>query len=298
MFVLSPDVHLLDVSGPAQVFGTVGEVSAETWQLNYVADTPEVRSAQGLTLRPDTTWPALETKDIVVVPGWQVGTGSTDSRLTASTLTRIADHHARGGTVLSICSGAFALADAAILDGRRATTHHQLQDTLAAHFPGIRVVHDVLYVSDGTVHSSAGIASGIDLALHIISQRIGAREASAVARAMVVYARRNGHEDQSSALLRHRDHVDDLVHHIQDIIDDRYTEPLPLAELAQAAQVSERTLTRSFTRSLGITPLQYQQVLRQERAEHLIGAGSSVESAAREVGFRDARMLRTLRHRA
>ena len=114
---------------------------------------------------------------------------------------------------------------------------------------------------------------------------------------MVVYARRNGNETQTSAMLRHRGHVSDVVHRVQDIIDTRFAQQLPLAELAAVGDVSERTLTRVFARATGLTPLRYQQLLRVERANHLIGQGTTVETAARTVGFEDARMLRRLRSR-
>jgi transcriptional regulator GlxA family with amidase domain len=114
---------------------------------------------------------------------------------------------------------------------------------------------------------------------------------------MVVYARRNGHEHQTSALLRHRSHISDVVHRVQDQIDTRYAERLPVAALAADAAVSERTLTRLFTQATGLTPLRYQQALRVERAEHLIGQGATAEAASRAVGFEDARMLRRLRAR-
>jgi transcriptional regulator GlxA family with amidase domain len=114
---------------------------------------------------------------------------------------------------------------------------------------------------------------------------------------MVVYARRNGDELQSSAMMRHRAHVSDAVHRAQDLIDARYASPLPLAELAQECGVSERTLTRRFGAATGLTPLGYQQALRLERAENLIGNGATVSAAARAVGFEDPRMLRRLRAR-
>jgi transcriptional regulator GlxA family with amidase domain len=114
---------------------------------------------------------------------------------------------------------------------------------------------------------------------------------------MVVYARRNGDEPQASAMLRHRSHLSDAAHRAQDVIDARFTEPLPLAELAAASGVSQRTLTRVFSKAAGLTPLRYQQLLRAERAEHLIGHGATVEAAARAVGFGEARMLRRLRAR-
>jgi transcriptional regulator GlxA family with amidase domain len=99
-------------------------------------------------------------------------------------------------------------------------------------------------------------------------------------------------------MLRHRGHLSDAVHRVQDRIDADYAQTLPLAELAHAAGISERTLTRLFEASIGQTPLRYQQMLRVERAEYLIGHGATVEAAARAVGFGDARMLRRLRARA
>jgi transcriptional regulator GlxA family with amidase domain len=115
---------------------------------------------------------------------------------------------------------------------------------------------------------------------------------------MVVYARRNGDEQQTSAMLRHRAHLVDAVHRVQDLIDTRFTTRLSLPGLAAAAGVSERTLTRRFTAATGLTPLRYQQELRVERAEHLMAHGATAEAAARAVGFQDARMLRLLRARA
>src|SRR6185436_11161289 len=159
------------------------------------------------------------------------------------------------------------------------------------------IVRDVLYVEDDRVITSAGIASGIDLALHLVAVERGAEAAARVAREMVVYARRNGDELQDSVMLRHRGHLSDLAHRVQDVIDARYADRLLLAELAHEVGVSERTLTRIFTNATGLTPLRYQQLLRLERAEHLIGHGSTIEAAARAVGFEDARMLRRLRAR-
>jgi transcriptional regulator GlxA family with amidase domain len=191
--------------------------------------------------------------------------------------------------------GADALGRAGLLDGRRCTTHHDVQDELARRYPSAKVVPDVLYVVDDRVVTSAGIASGIDLALHLVAVRHGPAVAARIARAMVVYARRNGDEQQASVLLRHRAHVNETVHQIQDTLESRMTERLPLAELARLTRCSPRTVTRLFTDATGMTPLRYQQALRLERAEHLITQGATVESAARSVGFEDPRMLRRLR---
>lgn len=296
VFVLVPGVHLLDLAGPAQVFSEADELG-HRYQLHFVADQPRVISAQGLPLTTQTSWPPLGTEDLIVVPGWRSNGLRDGPRLCDASLDRLVAHHEAGGTVASVCAGADALGRAGLLDGRRCTTHHELQDDLARRYPRACVLRDVLFVVDGRVVTSAGIASGIDLALHLIAVRHGPAVAAAVARSMVVYARRNGDEPQASAMLRHRAHLSDVVHRAQDLLDARYAEPLPLPELAAAVGVSERTLTRRFRDATGLTPLRYQQELRLERAEHLIGHGAGQDAAARAVGFTDGRMLRRLRAR-
>ena len=295
-FLLLPGVHLLDLAGPAQVFSTAVDLGLG-YHLRYLAEQPEVASAQGLPVRAEVAWPALGHGDLLLVPGWRSPRLAPAPPLATATLGRVAAHHAAGGTVASVCSGAHVLGAARLLDGRRCTTHHELQDMLAARYPRARVVRDVLYVEDRRVITSAGIASGIDLALHLLAVRHGPALAAQVARQMVVYARRNGDEQQASAMLRYRSHLSDPVHRAQDLIDSRFADRLPLADLAAAGGVSERTLTRLFVAATGLTPLRYQQSLRVERAEHLLGHGATVEAAARAVGFADARMLRRLRHR-
>ncbi|AXG79184.1 GlxA family transcriptional regulator [Streptomyces paludis] len=320
VFFLVPGIHLLDLAGPAQVFSTAAGLGYP-YALSHISEQPQVPSAQGLPLVAGVDWPALTAEDLILVPGWRTGTGtgtgtgtpadgSTSAHadgntgapaaqppIGAAALQVLRDHHAAGGTVASVCAGADALGRAGLLDGRRCTTHHDFQDELARRHPGAVVVRDVLFTVDDRVITSAGIASGIDLALHLVAVRHGPAVAARVARDMVVHTRRNGHEPQSSAMLRHRSHLDDTVHRTQNLIDARFAEPLPLTALAAAVGVSERTLTRLFTRATGLTPLRYQQTLRLERAQHLVGNGATLDAAARSVGFEDARMLRRLRAR-
>ncbi|MGW4879199.1 GlxA family transcriptional regulator [Streptomyces sp. NPDC004262] len=297
VFLLLPGLHLLDLAGPAQVFSTAADFG-QPYALSYVAEQPEVPTAQGLPLVARLDWPALGPDDLIVVPGWRAPTLADSPAVGGDSLRRLREHHAAGGSVASVCAGAEALGRAGLLDGRRCTTHHDVQDELARRYPGTTVVRDVLHTADDRVVTSAGIASGIDLALHLIATRHGPALAAQVARDMVVYARRNGHDPQASAMLRHRSHLDDTVHHAQDLLDARFDQALPLSALAAAVGVSERTLTRLFTRATGgLTPLRYQQTLRLERAEHLIGHGATTDAAARAVGFEDPRMLRRLRAR-
>ena len=205
VFLLVPGLHLLDLAGPAQAFGIAagpGRSVGVGWpgkhcrgyELRYVAEQEDVPTAQGLTVRAATQWPALTADDLVIVPGWRAPAIAGTGPLTADTLGRLAGHHDNGGTVASVCSGADALGRAGLLKGRRCTTHHEIQDELARRYPDAHVVRDVLYVVDERVATSAGIASGIDLALHLIAVRDGPDVAARVAREMVVYARRNGDE--------------------------------------------------------------------------------------------------------
>jgi transcriptional regulator GlxA family with amidase domain len=293
-FLLVPGVHLLDLAGPAQVFGTADELG-HRYELHYVAEQEQVMTAQGLPVTASTSWPELTAGDLIVVPGWHGFTRGRHGLLGPAGVAALAAHHARGGTVASVCARADALGQAGLLDGRRCTTHHELQEDLARRYPRACVIRDVLYVLDDRVVTSAGIASGIDLALHLVATGHGPGPAARVAREMVVYARRNGSEPQASAMLRHRSHLSDTVHRAQDLIDARFTERLPLAQLAASSGVSQRTLTRLFGQATGMTPLRYQQLLRAEHAEHLIGHGATVASAARAAGFEDPRMLRRLR---
>ena len=296
IFLLMPRLHLLDLAGPAQVFSTAAGFG-HPYELSYVSEQEDVTTAQGLRLRGETTWPELTAEDLILVPGSGMPTLAAGPKPQAQTLDRLVAHHAAGGCVASVCSGADVLGQACLLDGRRCTTHHDLQDELTRRYPRARVERDVLFAIDDRVITSAGIASGIDLALHLVAMRHGPAAAARVARDMVVYARRTGDESQSSAMLRYRWHLRDAVHRAQDRIDSHYAEPLLLSDLAAVVGVSERTLTRQFAESTGLTPLRYQQMLRIERAEHLIGHGATVEAAAHAVGFADARMLRRLRAR-
>jgi transcriptional regulator GlxA family with amidase domain len=297
VFVLIPGVHLLDLAGPAQVFGYGSEVG-HPYELLYVGDQPTVMSHQGVAVQCSTEIPTLTPQDLIVVPGWRADHLAQSPRISKMITSWMVAHHGDGGSVVSICAGAEALGRARLLDGRRCTTHHDLQDELAERYPRATVVKDVLFVEDSRVLTSAGIASGIDLALHIMATRHGPAIAARLARLMVVYARRNGAAEQHSRMLTHRLHLIDVVHRAQDVIEERFDDRLALADLASISGVSERTLTRSFQQAIGMTPLQYQQMLRMERVEYLLARGSTLESAASAVGFSDARMLRRLRSNA
>lgn len=288
LIVLPEQVHLLDVAGPAQVFVNATEAGGR-YALSYVAAAATTATHQGLPLVAPTTWPDLDPRDLVLVPGWK--TQTTPVPLPRDHLRRIAAHRDAGGHVASVCGGALLLAQAGVLDGHRATTHHDLVEHLALH-RRVTVVHDVLYTCDDGLHTSAGIASGIDLALHLVAHDHGPALAARVARTLVVPAWRPGGSSQASVLLTHRDHLSDLVHRAQDVLDDPAGPPPNLARLAARLGVSGRTLARRFVASTGLTPHAYATLVRRERAEQLVAQGWTREAAASAVGYADARSLR------
>ena len=158
-----------------------------------------------------------------------------------------------------------------------------------------QVVDGVLYVSDRGIVTSAGIASGIDMALSLVEQQHGSRLASEVARHLVIYLRRNGKQPQQSVYLQYRNHLHSGIHQVQNWLAEHLTESISLTELAQIAHMSVRSFSRAFKEATGLTPVQYRQRLRLEVAATLLhGSELSIEAIAARCGFDDARHFRRL----
>ena len=198
----------------------------------------------------------------------------------------------------SICSGALLLAMAGQLDGLRGTTHHALLDDLQALAPTAQVQADRIFVDDGRVLTSAGITTGIDLALYIVEQVAGAALAAQVARRLVMYTRRGPNDPQLSPWLAHRNHMHPAVHRAQDAIAHHLAEVparrCSLTELAELACVSPRHLSRLFMQHTGISVVDYQQQLRMARAQELMAHHPVLtqEQLAEACGFGSARDFR------
>jgi transcriptional regulator GlxA family with amidase domain len=203
------------------------------------------------------------------------------------------DAYDRGARILSVCSGAFALGYAGLLDGRRATTHWMYADRLAAMFPEADVDPDVLYVIDGQVMTSAGTAAGIDLCLHLVRMDHGAEIANAFARRMVVPPHRDGGQAQYVQAPMPECSGDDPIAEVSDWMVTNLHEELSVDELARKALMSPRTFARRFRAATGTTP--HQWLLRQRvlHAQHLLEATDEpVERIATRCGFGSAAVLR------
>jgi AraC family transcriptional activator FtrA len=245
-----------------------------------------VRAAGGLVLEPQHGPEALATADTILIPGWSmepVPTPLSDALVAA---------HAAGARIASICTGAFVLAAAGLLGGRRATTHWRYADRLAAEYPSIEVDSGVLYVDEGDVVTSAGSAAGIDMLLHLIRRDYGAKASNAVARGMVVPPHRDGGQAQFFERP-----VPTTAHSPLGLVIDHMrrnaSRELRIEELAKRAAMSPRTFFRKFREATGEAP--YDWLLRQRIAiakELLEDSNLSIDRIAHEAGLGSADTLR------
>jgi transcriptional regulator GlxA family with amidase domain len=288
--LLLPEVHLQDMAGPVQVLHEAARLGAP-YRISFCGGGPRVRSAQGLTLADLSPLPEPAPGDLVLVPG--IESSALDRLKPPRGWLRTA--HAAGARIASVCAGAFALARSGLLDGRRCTTHWSLIEQLRREVPRARIVEECLFIEDGGIITSAGIASGIDMALALVEEDQGPILAARVARDLVVYLRRQGGEQQRSVYLDHRTHLHPGVHRVQDwLVAHPECKPL-LSELGRIAGMSPRNLTRNFRRATGISPGQFAARIKAQVSRDLLADPSqSVESIAAACGYEDARQLRRL----
>lgn len=293
VFLLLEGVELLDFAGPAQVFSMAASLGAP-YLLHFCGNISGVRSAQGLFLGQLETLPSTSADDLIVVPG--IALEQLDQPLLdMATRDWLTDAHNRGICIASICSGAVVLGEVGLLDGRRCTTHWFVVDDLQQRYPLAQVTDGVLYVRDRGIVTSAGVASGIDMALSLVEQQHGSRLAAEVARYLVIYLRRNGTAPQQSVYLQYRNHLHSGIHQVQNWLAEHMTESVSLTELAQIAHMSVRSFSRTFKEATGLTPVQYRQRLRLEVASTLLQSSQlSIEAIATRCGFDDARHFRRL----
>ncbi|MDT7519523.1 helix-turn-helix domain-containing protein [Rhodoferax sp. TBRC 17660] len=290
--VLTPNVLMLDYAGPAEALRMARDMGAPI-ALHACGPQGDIPTSLNTGLTGLEALPsALPERSLVLVVG-----NSNEAVDYATDAARTVVHWLQalplGTRLASICSGALLLAQAGCLDGRHCTTHHTLIADLQALAPRAQVVSDRIFVDDGEVLTSAGITTGIDLALYLIEQEAGAELAARVARRLVMYQRRGTHDPQVSPWLAHRNHMHPAVHRAQDAVAREPQRNWTLAGLADVACVSPRHLTRLFAQHAGISVVVYQQQLRIARAKQLLAQhGWPVERVAEACGFASARDLR------
>ena len=298
VFLILPQVQLLDLAGPVQVFDTAARLFGAPYTLRFCATSEEVRSAQQLWLARLQQLPDVDGRSLILVPGTGASPSQSRALLDEETRHWLQESYRAGAQIASICSGTAALGEAGLLHRRRCTTHWGFLSELQSCYPTAQVLDGVLYVQDQGIITSAGVTSGIDMALWLLEQDCGPRVAALAARELVVYFRRSGLHQQVSIYLQYRSHLDSCIHQVQDWLAEHVNEPALLADLARIGQTSERSLARAFKAATGITPHQYHLLLRLEMANQLVRETTlSLETIATKSGFGDTRQFRRAWHK-
>ena len=292
--LLPPRVLLLDVAGPAEAFYFANRYQQQRqFELHFVAGETVVQSAIGLPLQAEPLPERLPAESILLIPGASGLEPAWNHDAMPPLLTWLATVGQSCQQLVTICAGALIAAKAGLLVGCSCTTHHAHSQQLAALCPSARVLENRLFVQDGRVWSSAGVTSGIDLALSLIERLTSPQCAAQVARNMVVFVRRNGNESQFSPWLSWRNHLHPAVHRVQDALSAEPGRSWSLQQLAAIACVTPRHLTRIFREQTGITLTQYLSELRLALASSLLAQGSQpLDWIAEQVGLGDAHQLR------
>jgi transcriptional regulator GlxA family with amidase domain len=290
-----PDVQLLDVTGPVQVFATANEHVTEAggsapYDMRIVAEGGRgVTTSSGLKLAADPLPSSAASVDTLVVAG---GPGVDAAAANARLLRWVGARTKQARRVTSVCTGAFLLAAAGTLDGRRAATHWSCCDELARRFPAVHVEPDPIFVRDGPVWTSAGVTAGIDLALALVEEDLGRSVALAVARYLVVFLKRPGGQAQFSAALSLQA-AEDRFGALHRWIDAHLADDVSLPALARQAGMSERSFSRHYAAATGLTPARAVERLRVEAARRLLSESRlPVKRISQRCGFGSEETMR------
>ncbi|RFU37919.1 helix-turn-helix domain-containing protein [Actinomadura logoneensis] len=288
--VLFDRVPMFETSVPLSVFGSDprGEAPFEVRAL--AAEPGPIRTSAGLVLHAPHGLDALDDAGMVVVPSWRFG----EAEPPADALDALRAAHADGATVVGLCRGAFVLAAAGLLDGRRATTHWRFAPALAERYPKVRVDPAVLFVDEGSVVTSAGTAAGIDACLHLVRREAGARAAASIARRMVVPPQRSGGQAQYIEHPVPEPGVDDpLAPVLEHAVRNLHDPAMDVDALARRAHMSRRSFDRRFREATGTSPLQWLLAQRVLHAQRLLESTDlPIDAIARQVGFANGVALR------
>jgi transcriptional regulator GlxA family with amidase domain len=293
-----PGVQALDVTGPAEVFSIASRLGAGDYSVQIAAtDSLPIRTSSGLELmahRPIT--PVRGTIDTLIVPG---GEGTRQALGDAALVRWIARTARCARRVASVCTGAFLLAEAGLLNGRRATTHWSACAALKRRYPAVTVEEDPIFIRDGDVWTSAGVTAGMDLVLALVEADVGNDAALVVARQLVMFVRRPGGQAQFSAQLSARIADRGPLRRVQAWLVENLDADLSVEALADLAHMSPRNFARAFKREVGFTPAAYVERSRVECAQHLLqNPGAALPEVARQCGFHsEDRMRRAFQRR-
>jgi transcriptional regulator GlxA family with amidase domain len=284
-----PDFQMLDAAGPISVFEIAGRHAGAALSIRVLAETSgPVRSSAGVEMLARGLRPAGPITTLIVAGGLGVRKAAQSTK----TLSFVRSVAQRGVRIASVCSGAYILAEAGLLDGRRATTHWRRTQHFLATYPKVKLEPDRIFVRDGEIWSSAGISAGIDLALALVAEDFGEEVSQQTARQLVLYHRRSGGQSQFSSLLELKasaGRFGALLTWAREHLDA----PLTVEHLAERAGMSSRHFTRAFIAETGTTPSKAVERLRIEVARQQVqSSGEAIERVALATGFRDPERMR------
>lgn len=301
--LLAPVPLLLDFAGPAEVLRCANRVQDKIhFDVEFIAPHTEMLTSVGLPLRGISPLPkGLAPGDILLVSGSTneilgdanlptTNETANDKQLIVNWLRATFTERQM---LLTVCSGAILAARAGLLDGYQCTTHHDCLEELRSISPRLKVEENRLFTQDRNRFTSAGITSGTDLMLHIVGQKLGIGFAAAIAKHMVIYARRSGNDPQLSPWLQGRSHLHPTVHRVQDLIAQDPTAIWDVKTLAREAHMSERHFSRLFNNETGLSVPDYVNGLRIAIAENALRAqNTQIERLVGDLGFGSSRHFR------
>ena len=296
-FLVLPEIHLMDLAGPDQTILEAIDYGAQL-EIRYAGLGDAPMTTAGLQLGSTEPYRNLNLKagDFLVIPGSKVEyILSEEFRKQEDLFQWIREQYEKGVQLVTICAGAFVLGLCGLLTNRRCTTHFKRTSQLQQVFPKAQVQENLLFVEDNGIFTSAGIASGIDLTLHLLEREYGSYFTHKVARELVIYNRRDGHHQQQSVLLQFRNHIHSGIHKVQDVIIEHIDKKYGLAELAEIACMSERNFTRIFRKETGISVHQFVHSIRKEVALNLSkNPDLSPRQIANKIGLNSERQLQRI----
>ncbi len=298
LFLVPPEVQLLDMSGPAHIFYEAKEYGAPIESHFIGLTTNTVASSAGIQFSKLESFKnfQLTGNDWVFVPGLESHLFESENFILNNQpfYDWLNTQHKNGAKICSVYTGAYLLAQSGLLNGRQCTTHWKYLDQFRKEFPDAHLQSDRLFTIDENVYTSAGVSSGIDLSLFLIEQFFGTKLALDIAKETVIYFRRSASDPQLSVFLQYRNHIDQRIHNAQDYLTHHVSDAPTAEELANQVHMSKRNLTRLFKNTVGITIGKYLEKLRIEKAISLLSEGNKVDFVAKQVGLKSANQLRSI----
>ncbi len=299
VIIAPPSTSILDIAGPLEVFSkttdhfrTIAGNQSYTIHVLSVDSSSVVNTNGGLPVLCEGGIDSINYDiDTLLI----AGRGSLTAETAKPLISWLKEHASEIRRIGSICAGAYILAEAGLLDDRRAVTHWMICDRFAREFPKIKVEKDPIFVKDGNMYTSAGISTGMDLALAMVEEDFGRDVSVMVARLLVLYLKRPGNQSQFSNVLRHQTVDHEPIQKIQNWIMDHLNEELTVERLAEKASMSPRNFARVFLKETGITPAKYVEKVRLETARRrLEETRLTLDEISNECGIGNADGLRRL----